>query len=260
MKILYIEQGGENGDQWHEERHGCVTGTKFESAIGACFTSAKYKEDVLVTKERWALGGGIWEFDDNGKLTCIKQGKQIKKSRDKQITLMQELVSDRQSELEISDYCSAEMERGNELEGPAIEAVSKRHKVKFDKCGMLISESIPNFKFSPDAISLGSNGEVVVGGAETKSKMGRKHIQYQVEKAVPPEHLLQCLCPMVMSDTVKWWIFSHYDDRNKVNDLFTVGIKRADYEDFIQVARKVLIEFLNEVNEMVEQMGGAYND
>lgn len=260
MKILYIDQGGENGDQWHEERHGCVTGTKFESAIGACFTSAKYKEDVLVTKERWALGGGIWEFDEGGKLTCIKQGKQTKKSRDKQITLMQELVSDRQSELEIGDYQSAEMERGSELEPIAIEAVMKRHKVTFEQCGMLVSKSMPKFKFSPDAIALDKSGSVVVGGGETKSKMGRKHIQYQVENVVPPEHLLQCLCPMVMSDTVKWWIFSHYDDRNKVNDLFTVGIKRADYEDFIQVAREVLKEFLSEVDEMVEQMGGAYND
>jgi hypothetical protein len=62
-----------------------------------------------------------------------------------------------------------------------------------------------------------------------------------------------------MDDCVKWWIFGHYDDRNHINDLFTTGIKRADYEEFIQVAREVLSEFIKEVNETVEKMGGIYH-
>ena len=255
---MYMPQGGDGGDQWHVERHGCVTGTKFESSIGACFTSAKYnKEGEITTKERWEMGGKTWEFEGS-KLVCIKDGKQSKKSRDKQITLLYEIVSDRQSEVEINDYQTAEMERGTELEPVSVELAGKKHNVAFILCGMLVSDTLPMFKFSPDAIVLDKNN-AVVGGYETKSKMGKKHIQYQVDNVVPPEHLMQCLCPMAMDDSVKYWIFGHYDDRNKVNELFTTGIKKDNYNDFIQVARKVLTEFLNEADKLAQKMGGAYN-
>jgi hypothetical protein len=249
MKILNIPQGGEGGEQWHEERHGCVTGTKIENAIGACFSNAK---------QQWQMGGKTWEFEGS-KLVCVTEGKQTKASKDKQKTLLLELVSDRQSELEIDDYCSAEMERGNELEPLSLKAASIKHSVLLEPCGMLVSDTLPMFKFSPDAIVLDKNG-VVVGGYETKSKAGKKHIEYTIANVVPSEHLMQCLTPMIMDDCVKYWIFGHFDDRNKVSNLFTTGIKRADYEDFIQVARAVLNDFLNEVNETVEKMGGAYND
>lgn len=248
MIILDIKQGGENGDQWHEERHGCVTGTKLESALGACYSNAKLS---------WELGGKTWEFEGS-KLVCVKDGKQTKKSFDKQITLILELVSDRQSELEISDYQTAEMERGCDLEPFSVEEASVKHGVKFVPCGMLVSDTLPRFKFSPDAVCFNENG-VVVGGYETKSKMGKKHIEYQIANVVPPEHLIQCLTPMIMDDSVKYWIFGHYDDRNKVNNLFTTGIKRADYEDFIQAAREVLEKFLGEVELKVKEMGGEYH-
>lgn len=245
MKILEIEQGD---DIWHIERFRSVTGTRFESALGACYS---------VAKAQWEMGGKTWEFE-SGKLVCVKDGKQTKKSKDKQITLLLNLVSECQSELEIDDYCSADMERGNELEPLSIKAASKRHKVNLITCGMLQSETIPSFKFSPDAVHL-DKSNVVVGGYETKSKAGKKHIEYMLDNVVPHDHLLQCLCPMVMDDCVKWWIFGHFDDRNHINNLFTTGIKRADYEDFISVARVVLADFIKEVNETVEKMGGIYH-
>lgn len=245
MKILDIEQ---SSDQWHVERHGCITGTKIESALGACYSAAK---------GQWQMGGKTWEFQGSA-LVCVKDGKPLKASTDKQQTLLLELVSDMQSELEIDDFCSETMERGNDLEPVSVLKASEKHKVNFEPCGMLISDTLPTFKFSPDAICKDKNG-VVVGGYETKSKAGKKHIEYQIAGVVPPEHLMQCLCSMIMDDSVKWWVFGHYDDRNHVNDLFTTGIKRADYEEFIQAARTVLVEFIEEVNTTVEKMGGVYN-
>jgi len=64
---------------------------------------------------------------------------------------------------------------------------------------------------------------------------------------------------MIMDGCVKWWLFGHFDDRNKVNNLFTKGIKRENYEDFINEARLILVEFLKEVDAKVEKMGGEYN-
>ena len=207
MKIIEIKQGD---DIWHEERFRAVTGTKLESALGACYSAAK---------DQWVLGGKTWEFSGD-KLVCIKESQQTKASRDKQETLLLELVSEYQSELEINDFCSADMERGNDLEPFSVKAASERHKVNFVTCGMLQSETIPSFKFSPDAIYFNKDG-VITGGYETKSKAGKKHIEYIMKDKVPSEHLLQCLCPMIMDDCVKWWVFGHFDDRNKINNLFT---------------------------------------
>lgn len=245
MKILDITQ---SSDQWHEERFRSVTGTKIESAIGACYSNAK---------NQWVLGGKTWEFEGD-KLICVKEGNPTKASTDKQNTLLLELVSEWQSELEINDYCSAEMERGNDLEPLSVAAASERFKVNFVPCGMLQSDTLPAFKFSPDAVYYNKDG-VITGGYETKSKAGKKHIEYIIADQLPPEHLLQCLCPMIMDDSVKFWLFGHFDDRNQVNNLFTKMIKRENYEEFIQVARSLLVEFLAEVDETVKKLGGVYN-
>lgn len=252
MKIIDIEQGS---DRWHEERFRCVTGTRFESAIGACFSNATC---------HWSMGGRSWAFSDGALIDVTesvsekKQASLLAASKSKQQTLLLELVSEYQSELEIDDYCSETMERGNDLEPVSLILASERHKVNFEPCGMLQHDTIKEFKFSPDAICKDKNG-VIIGGYETKSKAGKYHIECMINNVVPKEHLLQCLCPMVMSDHVKCWVFGHYDDRNHVNNLFTAGIKRDDYEEFIQASRSVLIEFIKEVNEAVEKMGGVYH-
>ena len=244
MKILDLMQGS---DFWHEQRWASVTGTRIESALGACYSAAK---------AQWVMGGKTWELEGD-KLVCVKEGKQTKASRDKQVTLIQDLVSERQSELEINDFCSADMERGNDLEPYSGKAAEERHGIKLESCGMLQSDTLPAFKYSPDFVCYKDG--VIVGGYETKSKAGKKHIEYQNDNVVPSEHLLQCLCPMIMDDCVKWWIFGHFDDRNKVNNLFTKGIKRENYEDFINEARTVLVAFLAEVDLTVEKMGGEYH-
>lgn len=223
MKIIDIEQGS---DQWHEERFRSITGTKFQSAIGAKYSAAKGK---------WTLGD-----------------KKV------QNTLLLELVSDFQSELEIDDYTNEAMQRGHDLEPFSVARASQELGVSFEPCGMLQSDKYKMFKFSPDAVCKDQNG-VIVGGYETKSKSGKKHIEYIVADEVPPEHLWQCLCPMVMSDDVQWWAFGHYDDRNHVKDLFLKKIHREDYTDFITEARILLHEFIDDVLNTVQELGGAYH-
>ena len=162
MKELQIKQ---SSDEWHEHRFRCVTGTKLESAIGASFSNAA---------GAWIMNGKTWIFD-GGKLV-VDESKKLKPiDRKKQNTLLLDLVSEHQSILEIDDYCSADMERGNDLEPLSVDAASKKHGVKLETCGMLQSETLPKFKFSPDAV-FKDKGGVVVGGYETKSKAGKKHM------------------------------------------------------------------------------------
>lgn len=218
MRFINIPQGD---DAWHEERNGCVTGTRFQQAVGAKFSKAK----------GWTLG-----------------------HEDIQHTLLCELVSDKQSVLEITDFSNDAMERGNELEPFSVEAASATMGVMFETCGMLQHDTIDDFKFSPDAIY--KEEGVVIGGYETKSKTGKKHIEYIMADEVPKEHFWQCVCPMVMDDSVKWWAFGHYDDRNEVNDLFLKVIKRDEVQDLIDEARPILEAFIIKVNETNKQMIG----
>ena len=222
MKIINIKQGS---DQWHEERHRCITGTKIKSAIGAKYSNK--------TKE-WTLGD-----------------KKIQR------TLLLKLVSEFQSILEIDDYSNEVMERGNDLEPISVVKASEKLGFEFETCGMLQSDKHKMFKFSPDAVYKNEEG-VIIGGYETKSKAGEKHIEYMEDDRVPPEHLWQCLCPMIMDDCVEWWAFGHYDDRNKINDLFIKKIYRNDYLKLIIQARFLLDEFINKVMETVEKRGGIY--
>lgn len=221
MIILNTVQGS---DEWLEERWTCVTGTRIQSAVGAKYTKAK----------GWTLGD-----------------KKVQR------TLMMEIVSEMQSEMEINDFTSAAMQRGHDLEPVSVAAASERLGVNFEVCGMLQSETLPRFKFSPDAVQI-ENG-VVVSGYETKSKMGKTHIEYQLDDEVPTEHLWQCLCPMIMSDDVKFWAFGHFDDRNKVNPLFLKVITREEYEDFILQARALLVQFFLDAEIMVNKLGGSYD-
>ncbi len=182
MKIIKIEQGS---DQWHVERWRSIGGTRLGSAVGAKYTKAK----------GWTLG-----------------------DEKVQRTLLLELISEYQSELEIDDYCSAAMQRGNDLEPDSVKLASEKLGVKLEVCGMLQSDIHPSFKYSPDAVFLEAG--IVIGGYETKSKAGKKHIEYLLDGIVPNEHLFQCLAPMIMDDSVQWWAFGSYDDRNHVNPLF----------------------------------------
>jgi hypothetical protein len=223
MKIINISQGS---DHWHEERFRSITGTKMQSAIGAKYSAAK---------KTWTLGD-----------------KKVQR------TLLLELVSEFQSELEIDDFSNDSMQRGHDLEPYSMAKAEKKLGVAFETCGMLQSDKYSMFKFSPDAICKNDQG-VIVGGYETKSKAGKKHIEYMEDDIVPTEHLWQCLCPMIMDDCVEWWSFGHYDDRNHINDLFIKKIYRSEYTELIEQARILLDDFIKEVMAAVQKRGGIYN-
>lgn len=223
MKIINIPQGE---DQWHVERHGSVTGTRFQSAVGAKYSKAK----------GWTVG-----------------------NKDIQETLMLEMISENRSIIEIDDYQSGDMLRGHEMEPHSIKAASKKLKIEFETVGMLQSDIHPLFKFSPDAVHFNKN-RIITGGFETKSKSGKKHVEYIEANELPKEHFWQCLCPMVMDKAVTWWAFAHYDDRDMINPLFLTGIKREDYKDLIAECEVIVIEFLNELERRTIELGGYYKE
>ena len=211
MIELVLEQGSL---EWHIERAGRVTGTSLQSAVGA-----KYSKP----KDKWTLGD-----------------KKVQK------TLSYSLISERMTEVQIVELNTVAVERGRELEPFAIKAVSKLKNIIFEECGMLISDDIKEFGFSPDAVFKNSKG-VIVGGLETKCPSSKKHIEYMIENKIPSEYYWQVLSPFICSDDVLWWDFASYDDRNYECPLFTIRINRPDIEEHINQAKDILISYLQEV-------------
>ena len=218
MIELDIEQGSL---EWHQERAGRVTGTSLQSAIGAKYSNPK---------KLWTIG-----------------------DKKLQETLSYSIISERMTEVQIVELNTPAVERGRELEPFAIKAVSKLNNTEFLECGMLISEELPEFGFSPDAIYKNTQG-VIVGGLETKCPSSKKHIEYMINGVVPSEYYWQVLSPFICSDDILWWDFASYDDRNYERPLFCIRVHKADVQEHVKQAREILTEYLKEVNSIHENL------
>ena len=212
MHKINVEQGTV---EWHEQRFGCVTGTRIQNAVGAKWDARK---------KEWKLG--------DAKI---------------QATLMFELLAERMSQNEIDDFTSKAMERGNELEPIAVKAASDVNDINYQTCGMLGCDWSEHFKFSPDAIYEEDNQ--IIGGLETKCPSGKKHVEYTLNDEVPREYFWQVIGPMILDDCVQWWDFCSYDDRNYERPVFTIRTERSDYKELIEQAREEIKRFLELVDE-----------
>ena len=218
MIELEIEQGSL---EWHQERAGRVTGTSLQSAIGAKYSNPK---------KLWTIG-----------------------DKKLQETLSYSIISERMTEVQIVELNTPAVERGRELEPFAIKAVSKLKETEFLECGMLISEDLPEFGFSPDAVHKNDKG-VIVGGLETKCPSSKKHIEYLIKKQVPSEYYWQVLSPFICSEDVLWWDFASYDDRNYECPLFCIRVHRVDVIEHVEKAKETLKEYLKQVRVTHENL------
>ena len=212
MHKVNVEQGSK---EWHDQRFGCVTGTRLKNAVGAKWDARK---------ECWKLGD--------------------EKIQD---TLRFELLSERMSQNFIDDVSTKDMERGKELEPIAIKEASKHRGIEFVNCGMLVSDWCNTLKYSPDSI-YEQNG-IIIGGAEIKCPSGKKHIEYIIKDEIPKDYFWQVIGPMILDDSVEWWDFCSFDDRNYELPIFMKRMNKADHIELIIEAREHLKEFVNLVSE-----------
>ena len=160
-----------------------------------------------------------------------------------QATLMYELIAEMMTEPQINDLGSEAVKRGNEMEPIARRAVSDKTKIKFVETGMLFSDDIDGFGFSPDGIAINKKG-VIEGGLEIKCPNSKKHIEYIVKDEIPSEYLAQVKAPFLLSDDICWWYFASFDDRNYERPLFLKLVKRSDFPT-IEEDREKLKDFIN---------------
>lgn len=198
-------------------------------------------------KRNFEQGSIEWHEARSGDVTGTKLKSAIGTPK-VQATLMYELVAERMTETEIIELNTPAIERGREMEPFAIKRAGEHRGIEYGSCGMLVSDEIKGFAMSPDGI-YEVDGEVI-GGIETKCPSSKKHIEYLLNDAVPKDYFHQVLSPFVCGDSVQWWDFASYDDRNYERDLFIIRVERKDIEKEIEAARVKLKEFLYMVDSV----------
>lgn len=163
-------------------------------------------------------------------------------SKTVQKTLLNKIVAERMTEPQIDDLNAPAVVRGRELEPIARRAVEKQTGLSFTETGIMVSDDIEGFAFSPDGIEV-ATGE---GGIEIKCPDSKKHVEYLIDGGIPKDYYHQVMAPFLMSDRFKWWIFASFDDRNYEKPLFIKRVTREDFPD-IEENRKKLKTFLAEV-------------
>jgi hypothetical protein len=113
---------------------------------------------------------------------------------------------------------------------------------------MMLSEEIQDAGMSPDAVYRDDDG-VIVGGLEVKNPTSKVHIEYCIKGEVPTKYWDQVLCPFVLSDQIKWWVFMSYDYRNYTRPVFFVKVTRESVDKEVKERRKKLMSFLQMVDE-----------
>lgn len=162
-------------------------------------------------------------------------------------TLLNRLIAERMTETVNDELNTEAVLRGKELEPVALRAVIKHVGTQFDTVGMIAPDDIASYAVSPDAVYF--HDKIIIGGLEIKCPNSKKHVEYLRKGVVPKEYLHQVIAPFLCDESVKWWDFASFDDRNYERPLFIVRTYRTDIQDKITLFREELIKFLSRVDE-----------
>jgi len=177
--------------------------------------------------------------------TSLKDAVGSPKVRD---TFTNRLLAERMTETVNEELNTSAVLHGVETEPLALKAVIKETGTPFETIGMIAPDDIENYAISPDAICYNRVG-VIEGGLEIKCPNSKKHIEYIRKGVVPKEYWHQVLAPFLCDDSINWWCFASFDDRNYERPLFMVQVCRNEIETEILEAKVKLLEFLATVDE-----------
>lgn len=144
-------------------------------------------------------------------------------------------------------FQSEDMKNGVKYEPMALEALSKRFKIKIDKMGFACNDD-KTAGFSPDGV-IYDDIMGLIAGAEVKSV--KEHIFDKYAKkinTVPTQYFPQVMGSMAISGTSHWY-FGAYDFKN--DRLFTAEVGRD--EDWIKRFWMIVKQFQKRVLELKGQ-------
>ena len=206
MIISDVEQGSVD---WHNLRHGKVTGSKLKGVYGIRTASQTILKTIV--SER------MTELDlENFCGKKMEWGNQ---------------------------WESVALEKASEFRGLNFEVCGMMISEEMEGFGLS-----PDGVYYNDMKMLTMTREII-GGAECKCPDSHTHVGYMLADELPKEYKWQVLGNFIMSNKIQWWDFVSFDPRNYSRPLFVHRTYRKDVEEEIVTAKKTLIDFLTKVNE-----------
>lgn len=195
-------------------------------------------------------GTDNWFAARLGKATASKIGDILSKGKDGESITRRNyrmmLVCERLTGLKAEGYTNTHMERGNSLEPLARVSYEVFKNVMVDEVGFMPHPVIEMSGASPDGL-VGNEGLI-----EIKCPTAGNHIETILSGKAPTKYISQMQWQMACTGRA-WCDFVSYCPEVGDNiELFIVRVMRDD--EYIAVAEKAVIAFLNEVSETHNQL------
>jgi hypothetical protein len=140
-------------------------------------------------------------------------------------------------------YCSASMERGNELEPQARLELGKYLGMEFLECGWIQSEN-ELLGISPDGIT-----DNLTIQCEIKCPQAVNHLKMCLNEEIPLEYIEQCVHAFTVNEKLEKLFFCSYRPECELKPLFVKELTRESIVNIGTVARPKL----EKVQDLVER-------
>ena len=145
------------------------------------------------------------------------------------------------------------MDRGVRLESEAIEVYKTQTKAQISLIGLVKRKDNKWIGYSPDGLIEQNNG-IYEKDIEVKCLSSAKHLKTFITRQIPEEYIAQGIMGFVVNDDLKERDFVFYDPRISKIPFFIITMQRLDYEMEIAEAKLKAEEFINEVNNTLENL------
>jgi hypothetical protein len=242
-----IVQTFETEAEWLEARLGKITGSRLANIVSPVNITVKEITTELdrleIQYDKKMVKDDLYdllpsESKESLKVTAIEKAP-------KKIGFY-ELIAER---LALPGDGENAMDRGNRLEGDALERFTKETGKKVDTVKKLWQrKDDENIAISPDG-TIGKTEAV-----EVKCLASSRHIQALLENSIPDEYRLQAYQYFIVNDKLKKLYFVFYDPRMQCKDFFYYTIEREQVKSQVDELLEYQKRTLAEVNRLVQEL------
>lgn len=171
-----------------------------------------------------------------GKITGTRL-KEVFKSDN--LSLIDEMIAEIDSEEIEENYVSKEMQRGKDLEPLVRNIYSQVKSINIDEVGFCLSESDDYSALSPDGFTQDRKGAIEIKIPSTKT-----HVKYIRQNQIPNEYKYQVYQYFLVNEKLEWLDFISFDERFKSMQMFIKRVNREEIKEELEKTRIELNKFI----------------
>lgn len=146
----------------------------------------------------------------------------------------------------------SDLERGVECESEALVEFEKLTGKIVEKAGFCQSDDNEWMGYSPDGLI--KVGKIYSEDIEIKCPASKNHLRTWLENSIPEEYEPQLIQAFIINPKLKKRYFISYDSRITIHPIHIIEVNRKDYEEKIEDYKQRQIEFIELVNQKLEEI------